>query len=743
MLPPFKHTISDTIYVDKAGFTFRLKIDANENVQEVEVYFFLFRPDEEPVFRKIDPIINFDLKSDNINHPYTASGSLLLQYDNQNRINKIWGLFRYGNEVMHDYNNEMLAIPIPIEPFPPYPPYPDNDNEEVIIDNINYFDLCHFKTIRPPADRPVREVPENYEIVPDHSLLAAASNISVPSSVACLGYIGLLGIGELLVIKQSLLGYEEGDVAFVENVMMYQIKTHTDKQEEEQRIIYKENIDTTSNEEEELIKSEGYDIGQEIGTLAASDNETFSYDPNITKTFSNTSEVLTGGWTLTLPTKDLVNNLLLYVRNLTGRASHQLKQKVSSRYERSALIRKTSIDVNKIDNRGNDANIRGIYRWVNKVFSTSLINYGRRIIIEFGVPDPAASFRNSDNLYNIPAPPKSLPPAFSYGDITRDNYLQYVSDYNIKDFPQPPEANRSVLVTLQNMPQQANTFVRIPDGYVAGKAVISYIFSGTELIGMVGDSFFSNASPTALGDAPSSPPIFPSSMSKGTEEIVLNNVAPIVPVSVMCNANFYTVNVDVTCNCAPDVYERWQVQFFQLVVITYEKLREEYFKKKDLKEIWMLQRTIEKGELKRGCMQLLATYGNIPWSFFEQAFEWDKMTYTFFKYCVQQESGPEWNNIHQELYRDPEFNKFLEAESAKVVLAVRRGYEMQVLNFLYRINAEKTSPVSEQYLNYCYEIERMEDREVRIGEPWNIVVPTSMTILQDGQDLPIFLKQIT
>lgn len=737
MLPQFKHTILDTIYVDKAGFTFRLKKDARENVLEVEVYSFLFRPDEIPVFKRIDPILFFDLNSDHVNHPYTASGSLFLQYDDHQYINRIWGDFRYGSEVMHDFNNEILPIPVPFPPFPPIPDYPDNDNEEIIIDNANYFDLCHFKTIRPPAVRPADATTDYPEIVPDHLLLAAANHI-VLADKDCPGYISLLGIGELLVIKQHLAGYEKGEVAYVENVMMHQLKTNTDKKVEEQRFIYKEKTTTTDSEDEELINSEDYNIGQEIGTLAAKDNETFTYDPNITKTFSNTSEVLTGGWTLTLPTKDLVKNLLQYVRNLTGRASHHLQQKIASRYEQSSLIRKTSIAVNTIDNLANDVIIRGIYRWVNKVFSTSLINYGRRLIVEFGVPDPAASCRESDIIYNIPVPPKSLPPAFSYGDITRDNYLQYVADYNMKEYPLPPEANKSVMVTLQNMPQQAHTLARIPDGYVAVKAVITYIFSGTALMGIVGDASFSYTGTALPVDPPAYPGMFPAMLYNGAAEVVLNDLTPVVPVSVMCNANFYTVNVDVICNCIPGAYERWQVQFFQLLVAAYENLREAYFKKKDLKEIWLLQRKIEKDELKKGCMQLLAASGNPAWSFFEQAFEWEKMTYIFFRDCVQQECMPDWNSIRQDMHSDPAFNKFLEAQSAKVVLAVRRGYEIQVLNLLYGINAAKTSPVSTQYLDYCYEIEKMEDSESRMGEPWNVIVPTSMTILQDSPDLPVF-----
>jgi hypothetical protein len=737
MLPQFKHTILDTIYVDKAGFTFRLKIDAREHVLEVEVYTFLFRPDETPLYKRIDPILYFDLNSDNVNQPYMASGSLFLQYDDHHHINKIWGLFKYGSEVIHDFNNEILPIPVPVIPFPPVPDYPDNDHEEIIIDNANYFDLCHFKTIRPPAVRATDETPDYPEIVPEHISLAAVSHI-VLAGKDCPGYINPLGIGELLVIRQHLSGYEQGEVAYIENVMMHQLKTNTDKKTEEQRFIYKENAATKAGEDEVLLKSENYNFGQEIGSLAARDNETFTFDPDITKTFTDTSEAMTGGWTLTLPTKDLVNNLIQYVRHLTGRASHHLQQKITNLYEQSSLIRKTSIVVNTLDNLSNESNIRGIYRWVNKVFSTSLINYGRRLIIEFGVPDPAAACRENDIIYNIPVPPKSLPPAFSYGDITRDNYLQFVSDYNMKEYPLPPEAAKSVMVILQNMPQQAHTLARIPEGYVADKAVISYIFSGTVLMGIVGDASFTYTGTTLTVDPPAYPGMFPPTLYTGSAEVVLNDVTSVVPVSVMCNANFYTVNADIVCKCIPGVYERWQVQFFQLVIAAYENLREEYFKKKDLKEIWRLQRRIEKSELKKGCMNLLAASGNFPWGYYEQVFEWEKMTYTFYSDCVQQEVMPDWNNIHQDMYTDPAFNKFLEAKSARVVVAVRRGHDKHVLNHLYGVRKEGTSPVSTRYLDYCDEIEKMEDSECRIGEPWNVIVPTSMTILQDSPDLPKF-----
>jgi hypothetical protein len=453
-------------------------------------------------------------------------------------------------------------------------------------------------------------------------------------------------------------------------------------------------------------------------------------------------------------------------------------EKLKSRFRQSGIVQNSSVDISKIDNRNGSSNIRGIYRWINKIYKTYLFNCGRRLIVEFGISDPAKSFRQTDGLFNIPAPPKSLPPSFNYYDITRSNYLQYASDYGMDDYPLPPDETRKVSVVLRNQPEVTEAELIAPEGYSSSKAVVQYIINGTELMGMIGDCYFNNSTdpitPSSSGasgaeafflsgaspqvhfaseqNASSSsgyyyPSMFPNQMSKGTREVVLLNYQGTIPVSVMCNCNFYMVNIEITFVCQASVFKAWQIRFCQLVVRQYEKLRKEYFDRTNLRELWKLQRKVERNELKKDCLKQIEAVGNseladrsMPYSFFERAFEWDKMTYSFFSRCIKTGAGHDWTDIHQELYTDPEFNRFIAAKSAKVVVAVKRGYELDVINLVYNKtgSSSESSLTSARYRDFVQELQSIDDRHRRIGEPWTITVPTEMVILQDDPELPEF-----
>ena len=43
----------------------------------------------------------------------------------------------------------------------------------------------------------------------------------------------------------------------------------------------------------------------------------------------------------------------------------------------------------------NANDISGIYRWVDKIYELQIVNYGKRFMLEFIVPEPAAFFRHA------------------------------------------------------------------------------------------------------------------------------------------------------------------------------------------------------------------------------------------------------------------------------------------------------------------------------------------------------------
>ena len=189
-------------------------------------------------------------------------------------------------------------------------------------------------------------------------------------------------------------------------------------------------------------------------------------------------------------------------------------------------------------------------------------------------------------------------------------------------------------------------------------------------------------------------------------------------------------------------------------------------------------RSIELTELKRGCIDLLSKgtatgYSSISvaddgtpeiihdpaegaqhanWrsplangsvaEFFELAFEWENTTYQFYPYYWA--AAKRWQDLAQVSGVDAVFEQFLRAGNAGVVVPVRPGFERPVIFFL------KTGLIwgggylslftSQDMLDVYAEVElgRQFDPPLDIGDPWEIRLPTSMVMLQEGDALPEF-----
>jgi len=119
-----------------------------------------------------------------------------------------------------------------------------------------------------------------------------------------------------------------------------------------------------------------------------------------------------------------------------------------------------------------------------------------------------------------------------------------------------------------------------------------------------------------------------------------------------------------------------------------------------------LNREIEKTELKKHCVKMLMdtyVFGTFDAvkddgvhfpdfdifdaleegktiQFFEQAFEWENMTYLFYPYFWDRKD--KWISRSTLYDSDPLFTKFLQAGSARVVLPVHPAYNDAIMYFL-------------------------------------------------------------
>jgi hypothetical protein len=256
-------------------------------------------------------------------------------------------------------------------------------------------------------------------------------------------------------------------------------------------------------------------------------------------------------------------------------------------------------------------------------------------------------------------------------------------------------------------------------------------------------------------------------------------------------ASFYSVNLIAICARTAKAFEEWKIETFNAIMDAYQGMRAEY--EAALAEARAgrsgeiggtnpaMNRQIEQLELKKGCIGALHYGPNYWWShvwfhgpandwtrpdvagdchppvtnytcnaikhgervkFFEQAFEWNLMAYHFYPYFWG--SKCRWRKRYQMNDADPLFLNFLQSGAARVMIPVRPGFEKNVMHFLRTRQvwegAEAPGIDSPIYLGMVEELKSpVGDVE---GEPWEVRVPTALTVLQresgavEGDGLP-------
>jgi hypothetical protein len=133
-------------------------------------------------------------------------------------------------------------------------------------------------------------------------------------------------------------------------------------------------------------------------------------------------------------------------------------------------------------------------------------------------------------------------------------------------------------------------------------------------------------------------------------------------------------------------------------------------------------------------------------SFYEQAFEWQNMSYIFYPYFWT--GRDDWPQAMVRDDPDPTYADFLRAGSARVVLPVRPGYERLVGSRLHLdllqtpISPTAPQPSTGPYLDIAEEIRASQDATVGgrpTGPRWPVVVPTTLVAL-DGTPMPTFAQ---
>lgn len=603
----------------------------------------------------------------------------------------------------------------------------------------------------------------------------------------------VLGRGDLMILRSEHLRYELNDISHIENVLASEVRgrLHVIDTSTSDTVVQSSQSLSESTQELETTEHNSLERAAEEANTTSS---TLSLGVSVSGGFGPVKAGIEIGASQTNTTSASNSSAVSYAKDVTERATELLRASESWKRTTTTKTRVTETNEHKFDNAAGTANIAGIYRWVVKVDQAQMFNYGERLLLEFIVPKPATqlvAIRSTAESATIPVPPAAF--NIEAEDLSTDNYIDKGAKWSVLGLEPPPPFERFVAWTMVD--PAANQFdhpedskvtqpewgytsyanvIPVPDGYAASVAYVSVSWAVSNYLGMT----------------------FPGAPEQDVEVVVAGRKVIIidtnrdeshrldldvvragpVPVTVSSDQKWgAAVSVRVLCERTVEAFDAWQLATYETIRRAYLDQQAAYdsaIRVQQSRQTYAVttapdtNRLIEALELKRGCQTILTgqdfdlfgalTFpaGDIPRinrvqsipegeviQLFEDCFEWENGTYLFYPYHWA--GRPRWAELLARFSTDTLHQAFLQAGAARVVVPVREGYERAVGSYLATSVVPVWHPAPWRGGQSPYPpiddlIADANDRpgdEVAIGEPWEVVTPTSLVYLQVGSEL--------
>ncbi len=320
-----------------------------------------------------------------------------------------------------------------------------------------------------------------------------AENSFVPDTR---GKVEIVGTQDLLIVRQDLLEYRAGEIAHIENVLEGEKKGKRHRKLHRTEVSLVEEHEREEEVEEELQTTDKYELQTETSRVM---NEDRSLEAGVTVSASyGPVEIQAhGNYAQSSSLEESRRAASTFARDVVSRSLQRIRERVMTRRSRTEITEVEIINRHSLENPAGTGHIRGVYRWVNKYYKAQIVNYGKRTMLEFMVPEPAAFYKFAQSKKTGPRPtvPKPERPGFcrngvfhplTPSDLQPENYMCFVGMYNVKNVnaPSPRYVKLSDVLKYKidntgSKPvvfAETNDSFKAPEGYLP-KAV-SYLIAG-------------------------------------------------------------------------------------------------------------------------------------------------------------------------------------------------------------------------------------------------------------------------
>lgn len=451
-----------------------------------------------------------------------------------------------------------------------------------------------------------------------------------------------LGIADFRRVEQEVCSYVPGEVSHIENIMAREYKEKSTRN----LVRSEQTIEVTNETEIENLTDVTTSTRNELSTEIASvidEAKTSNYGGSV----SVSAEYLGAKIDVDAYT-DFANSnsssfsnstAKTYAEEVTKRALERIVQRTTEK--RTSTIIKEFEENNKhgFDNRLGDKHVTGIYRWVDIIYKNRLVNYGKRLMLEFMVPEPAEFYKRvlkykpegsgSDSDINTPEAPLTLADfkITKPGDITEEiaNNAGAYYGVSIETLPLQEEKLTKSIVPLGPVKHERSTQsmplldLTVPPKYEAYKMIGSYTYEYRANSASSSALAFCNL--TVGGTIVSSGGNYAPSKTKKTVNVdhPIGNLPGNIPVSVSYSGVFgFFGAITVYCKLRQSVIDEWKSDIYNRLQNAYNQMLAQYESEVIAQEQAIpeeigeqevsnpaFNRQIEQRELKRACIEMI------------------------------------------------------------------------------------------------------------------------------------------
>lgn len=278
--------------------------------------------------------------------------------------------------------------------------------------------------------------------------------------------VNKVGVADYRRVEQELCCYVPGEVAHIENVMAREYKEYSTR-----NLIRNQTSFESKNEQEkedtlDSSVTSRNEMNTEISSVVDEENsKNFGFNGSVSGEISNV-KVTAGGsadFSMGKSSSDSNSRARTMAEDITKRAVERITSKISTKRKSKLIQEFEERNSHGLDNRAGDKHVTGVYRWVDKLYKNRIINYGKRLMYEFMVPEPARFYKealiikaeetqllpktestNEDDVLIKPLHPSAYE-VVNASVISRSNYNRIAAYYDI-DVTAPPErfVNQSI-----------------------------------------------------------------------------------------------------------------------------------------------------------------------------------------------------------------------------------------------------------------------------------------------------------